>query len=320
MKTRFPQFYHLIILFFFLSSSIAYPQFESVDAKVKLYPKTFSRTEDLSAKINHDFSRDDERARAIFTWIALNIRYDLNEYITGSSVAYSYSSPEDKIEKEKKYRLTLVNKTLKSGKAVCEGYASLFTNLCAQSGIEAVIIAGTSRNHYSLIGKLPKQSDHAWNAVKLNGQWRLVDVTWAAGVVDDQGFKKVFNDAYFMTPPDKFFHTHYPDDPKWLLTTKTPEDFANQAFYYPTYVKSNFKFNINSGVVKFVKNLPVEFKVENLKPTDRVYYITSRDNTLDRVAVDDQNKFLIYPSAKLTGYLTIFINEKPIVSYKIARS
>ena len=188
-------------------------------------------------------------------------------------------------------------------------------------GMEAQIIAGTSRNDQSQIGKLPKDGDHAWNAVKINGKWKLLDVTWAAGIVDDKkGFVKLFNDAYFFPAPEKFFLNHFPDDPKWLMADKTATEFADQPFYYPAYIKSNYKINLVGGIITLNKNNPVQFNIENLQSTDRVYYITSHDNVLDKLPVDENNNFQIYPSSKLKGYLTIFINEKPIVSYKIVKS
>jgi len=309
-----------LFLFFLLLPLTAFSQYAHVDEIVRTYPKSFSGTQGLADKINADFSEDDDKARAIFTWIALNISYDMSEFNSKNTIAYSFSTPEEKIRKELEFRAAIVKKTLRSGKAVCEGYASLFTNLCTLTGLESVIVPGTSRNHHSQIGKLPTARDHAWNVVKINGQWKLIDVTWAAGIVNSDGFQQIFNDAYFLTAPNRFFLNHYPDDPKWMFTNKSASEFASQAFYYPTYLKSNYKFNIEDGVIRLKKDLPLEFNVENLRSTDKVYYITSRDKVLDEVNVDENNNFLIFPSPKMSGYLTIFINQKPVVSYKIVKS
>lgn len=323
MKKIFPQIPSAFLLFFLFVSSISFAQYEKVDAIVRAYPKSFSASEKLAEKINTDFSKPDEKARAIFTWISLNIKYDLKAYYTtaNNGVAYRYTTPEDKIEKDKEFRLKLVRSTLRTGKAVCEGYSSLFSNLCALSGLESVIITGTSKSHYSQIGKLPTASDHAWNAVKLNGKWELIDVTWGAGVVDSgtQRFKPYFNDSYFCTKPELFFLNHFPDDEKWLLTNKSAEEFAELPFYYPTYLKSDYEINADFGHIQFPKNTAVKFNIKNLNASDRLYYITSKDNVLDKLHVDADNNFIIYPSNKLSGYLTIFVNEKPLVSYKIIK-
>ncbi len=308
---------------FFLLTTTAFAQFEMVDEKVKLYPKTFSDPLQLAQKIDTDFSKPEEKARAIFTWIALHIKYDLKAYYTqaNNGVAYSYSSPEDKLRKDFEFRQALVKKTLRTKKAVCEGYASLFVSLANAVGLEAVIVTGTSKIHETQIGKLPTASDHAWNAVKINGEWKLVDATWGAGVVDtnQQRFKPEFNDAYFFTDPKKFFLNHYPDNQKWLLTSKSPEDFAALPLYFPAYLKSNYELSAVLGHILFPKNTAVKFNIKNLKAGDELFYITSRDNIIKKLVVDAENNFIIPPIDKISGYLTFFVNQNPLVTYKIMK-
>ena len=59
--------------------------------------------------------------------------------------------------------------TLVDGFAICDGYAKAFQYLVAQKGIPCVYYAGES----SATG-----TPHAWNAVKMDGEWYYVDVTW----------------------------------------------------------------------------------------------------------------------------------------------
>ena len=323
MKKIFSPIRTTILFLLLLVSPAVFSQYESVDARVKTYPASFSDAQKLADRINADFKTDDAKARAIFTWLAVNIKYDMKAYYSqrNGGVAFSYTTPEDKLIKEREFRLKLVKKTLREQKAICEGYTSLFTYLCALTGLDAVIIPGTSKTDHSQIGKLPTQSDHTWNAVKINGKWQLVDVTWAAGVVvgSERKFTQVFNDAYFCTDPDKFFLNHYPDDEHWLMTDRSAQEFAELPFYYPTYLKSNYEINANKGAIIFPKNVAVRFNIKNLKPDDELYYITSRDNMLDQLEVDENNNFIIPPSTKLSGYLTIFVNQKPLVAYKIVK-
>ncbi|RZJ33536.1 MAG: hypothetical protein EOO51_13445 [Flavobacterium sp.] len=320
MKATFAPIRALLLLLIFVSISPAYSQYERVDALVKTYPKRFSDPNALARRIATDFSKPEEKIRAIFTWLAINVNYDMNEYREGGSIAYSYRSPEDRIIKEKNFRSALVSRTLKTGKGVCEGYASVFKDVCERLGFEAAIIPGVARNDESQIGKSPGESDHAWNAVKVGAEWKLVDVTWAAGVVDGRkGFVRYFNDGYFFTSPERFFLNHFPEDPRWLLMKKTASEFANLPLYFPSFLENDYVFDRKGGVVKFTKNIPVVFKIGNLDPEDKVYYITSRDNVLQRVRLAADSSFQIYPSSKTNGFLTIFINEKPMVSYKISR-
>src|SRR5690606_30801778 len=123
----------------------------------------------LADKINGDFSREDEKARAIYTWIALHVKYDLaavKDIARNRTVAYTYSSEAEKLQKEAKFKLDMAEKTLKTKKAVCQGYSSLYRTLCELTGLKCIDIPGTSKVHPTDIGKLPGASDHMWNAVK----------------------------------------------------------------------------------------------------------------------------------------------------------
>ncbi|MBC8062987.1 MAG: hypothetical protein H7Y18_20340 [Clostridiaceae bacterium] len=52
-------------------------------------------------------------------------------------------------------------------KAVCGGYAVAFKALADKAGLTAVYVRG-----------LANGGPHAWNKVKVNGVWRVIDVTW----------------------------------------------------------------------------------------------------------------------------------------------
>lgn len=324
MKKIFYTINTLFIILFFSFTATA-QDYSKVDEKVKTYPKSFSDTQKLAERIAKDFSADDEKARAIFTWIALNVKYDLPAYGKGSQVAFSYASEEEKIIKQKKFKNDLALKTLKTKKGVCEGYSTLFEILCTQVGLESVIVSGTSKSHPAHIGKVPAASDHAWNAVKIDGNWKLIDVTWAAGTVSGKNpaFTFRFNDAYFFTDPEVFFLNHYPDDEKWLFTNKTKQDFADLPLYYGPYIQSDMQFlTPEKGSFINKRSSLVLFKIKNLKPTDGVAYTFSRDNIINEVAVKqngDISEFEVVLDNKSNGYLTVYINQRAVAAYRISR-
>src|SRR5690606_21751730 len=100
----------------------------------------------------------------------------------------------------------IVMKTWRSKKGLCHGYSELYNYVAKRVGLESIMIPGTSKSHPTHIGKLPTVADHAWNAVKTNGKWHLIDVTWAAGGIDGatKKFVSKFNDSYFFTDPEVF--------------------------------------------------------------------------------------------------------------------
>jgi hypothetical protein len=74
---------------------------------------------------------------------------------------------------------------LVEGKAVCEGYAEALQCLLHRVGIQSVEIFGYGINPATGLGE-----PHAWNAVRIDGEYYLVDLTW-----NDQ--KNILLHAYF---------------------------------------------------------------------------------------------------------------------------
>jgi transglutaminase/protease-like cytokinesis protein 3 len=62
--------------------------------------------------------------------------------------------------------------------AVCDGYASAFTLLAQQFGLDVIEITGTI---------MPGNGCHAWNLVKVDGEWYHVDTTWNDPSPNTQG-------------------------------------------------------------------------------------------------------------------------------------
>lgn len=159
-----------------------------------------------------------ERLRAIWVWLCHNIEYDVSGFLGRSE---KLCSPEEVIS---------------SGRGVCCGYSSLCSEMCRKAGIECQEVPGHSkgvgyRQEQSLRGV---KSDHLWNAVLLSGQWFLLDACWGAGRVDmdNESFVKRFDDFYFLTDPEEFIDSHFPDEEKWQLLDSpiSIEDFERRVF------------------------------------------------------------------------------------------
>ena len=101
------------------------------------------------------------------------------------------------------------NIVIERQKAICIGYAKLVRELCFLSKINCIIVEGKTKNN----GYLDSEG-HAWNVVKINGNWHLLDATWGAADV-------VSREKYFLTPPSVFIQNHLPDDPIWQLLSQT---------------------------------------------------------------------------------------------------
>lgn len=60
-------------------------------------------------------------------------------------------------------------------KAVCDGYAKAYKQIMDRLGIPCIVVVGRSKNTSKGEG-----GAHAWNMVRLSGQWRHIDVTYDA--------------------------------------------------------------------------------------------------------------------------------------------
>lgn len=124
--------------------------------------------------------------------------------------------------------------------AVCEGYARLMAALGKAAGVDIAYVTGHIRDAER---RVPLADDatmraalegwgHAWNAVKLDGAWQLVDATWddPVGAPPD-----AVSSTYLFTPPAIFGWNHLPDDPSWQLVASplSVGDFVRQPLLSP---------------------------------------------------------------------------------------
>lgn len=166
----------------------------------KKYKPAFS-TLKLANAITKDATTEKEKVFAIYKWITSNISYD-NELRLSSKLQKEFYTSEENVMK----------KVLERKMALCGGYAFLFKSLCENVGVSAEVVHGFTKDYSGKIQK-NKQPTHTWNAVKLNGQWQLLDITWAISY----GNKNGPDDYWFLTKPANFILSHYPEDRKWIL-------------------------------------------------------------------------------------------------------
>jgi hypothetical protein len=129
--------------------------------------------------------------------------------------------------------ITGAQNTLKTRKGLCDGYSSLFYELAKSAGLDVRRIRGYSKGHYYYPGRKFDDVNHEWVAVKIDGDWRLVDPTWGAGVIEDGRFVKKFDGTYFLTPPAYFLFDHLPSDPNWQLVRDKMDLEEFEAQVYP---------------------------------------------------------------------------------------
>jgi transglutaminase/protease-like cytokinesis protein 3 len=281
------------------------------------YPNSVQSIEILADKIKSDFASNEDKARAVFSWIAFNVKYD----VTGNSgKGFYYTNEKDRQEKNQKQIKEMVATALNNNIATASGYAFLFENLAKTVGLEVVTIAGTLKSDPSQIGQMPNGTNHLWNAVKINDKWALLDVTLGAGYIGSNGqFKPDFNDGYFFTNPERFYLNHYPNNTEWLFVNKTKENFSKLPLFFGDYIASGYTIvSPDMGIIK-PKNNIVEFKFNNLSANEPVGYIT--DLSSQPVVMEQDEKTLVYKAGvdSKASTLIIVVKGKPVAMYLLAK-
>jgi Transglutaminase-like superfamily len=170
--------------------------FAVIDAKALMLPDSLSKTTaQIADYINASFTTPDEKARAIFVWLATNIAYDAENMFAINL----YETPEEKI-----------TKPLYTRKGTCDNYAALFRDICTKSGIRSYVVEGSTRQN-GFVNYIA----HAWCAALIDSTWYMFDPTWGAGYTSKGKFYKKFDEQYFKVAPAVFIKTHMPFDYLW---------------------------------------------------------------------------------------------------------
>ncbi len=222
------KFLLIVTLILTLLSIALYGQdfnYQVIDEHALNTPKEIEKSmESLSVYLTKDIKNDFFKFRSIYRWITNNIAYDVEAYFSGIRSDYSAEG------------------VLKSRKAICEGYSSLFERLAKIASLEVVKVSGYGKGYSYTQGKKFNTTNHSWNAVKIEGNWYLLDVTWGAGYVNGRKYVKSFDDVYFLTPPEILIFNHLPLVSKWQLIEKkmSLEEFEKQIHLRPGFFKIGF--------------------------------------------------------------------------------
>ena len=260
----------LIFCFSFFQNVTAQTDFSKVDAHAINYRSSGTNLNQIADDLTRPFQTETEKARAIFVWIADNIRYDYPKAINPKDIRITYRTEEEHARKLAALRKKQLDRTLRLKKGICEDYSMLFKTLCDRVGIESKIIVGYARENPRAIGQPAGRSDHAWNAVNLEGGWYLLDPTWGAGTVDGNGkFFKEVRTEYFKVQPSDFIKSHFPEEEEMQLLPQPLDarEFGNQPLAGFGYLKYGVYENFPTKGVIDGRQESIRFK---LKMTEKI--------------------------------------------------
>lgn len=206
----------IYVLFTFLSfSQIIFGQTDwtKYEAIVNVQSKD---PQELSSLITKPYDSPREKSEAIYYWVTHNIKYDLRELKKlkkkDNSKPMRLTSEEVQLRYQK-----MISETIKQKKGVCQDYAILFKELCNNAGIECEKVGGWMKNNAQKTSDLGER--HAWNVIKIDNEWEVVDPTSGSGYRNRKGkFEFAFNPHYFFMDKEIFKMSRFPREEEWQLT------------------------------------------------------------------------------------------------------
>ena len=161
----------------------------------------------ITAFVNTNFQSQEDKARAYYTWIALNIDY--NEDYRGGS---SYSLIKE-IRNENNVSMRVEN-TMETKIGGSESIANLLAKFCQSSHILCFTVPGYLKRPDKTVSDM----SFVWNVLYLDSIWVQIDASMHHGYLNE-------NYKFIRHPMPDFFHnkssdfitSHFPHDPMWQL-------------------------------------------------------------------------------------------------------
>jgi hypothetical protein len=181
-----------------------------------------------------------ELTRAVFWWVVRNVSVPRD-----GAASQSINAPLFAAEQQVGLEDSLLYGTFGTWS---ERVAVLFVSLAKACHLEAVTVSGYWRTDALFPGATLGVHNHCWNAVKVNGKWRLLDCTHAAM----EG-----GHVAFFSAPHHFRITHQPLNAPWSLMR---DYISNDDFFAQPWIRCCF---LNAGGRVVTHGLPA---VTRLRP------------------------------------------------------
>lgn len=197
--------------------------FSAADAVAAQYPTSAIPTPRIPYLANvlcSPFPSLTDKARAIFTWLHHNLIYDVPNFLAGTVP-----------------RGLDAEATIARGAAVCEGFADVFLAICQHAGLDCRRIGGFGKGYgFSPDNAMASfDANHAWNVVRLEGGWTLIDSCWGAGHIDNGVWVTQFNPSMFTMGNKAFGARHFPEnEADWYGPARGWEEFLMEGEGGPT--------------------------------------------------------------------------------------
>lgn len=313
-----------LLIFLFLSFNSNSQNLSKVDQIIKSYPYIGS-IENLAKKIDYDFLTKIEKARAVYSWLTININYYSDNILKPSELIIYYNEYDLKrrrINIEKRRKEKIINDMISLRRGNCEGYALVFNKICELLKLESYIIKGYVKTNANEIEYLAKEKNHAWNAIKINNNWIFLDATFGSerlnGIVNNSKHEKY----YFNIKKEELIKTHYPSDKIWIkIMGQNPLiDFCDKPIFNKSFFIQKAKLiSHKKGKIIIKKREKIRLKLKGLKPKTKILYSYNLDQNSKKPNIKIKKGIteMVIKAPKKNSFLTIFFDEEQALQYKV---
>lgn len=217
----------------------------------------FNAAIDKALEVIQPLMNEEQKVLAIHDYLALNCEYNR-----------LFFENVDLIDKESYTAYGCLVKNL----AVCQGYSYAFKLLMNDLGIECSIVTSDQMNH-------------AWNMIRLNGEYYHIDVTWDDPMTKSSDNKhvdllgKVSHTYFLLTDEQMLENDHY----NWKAESDSSDKAYKNAFWNnvksAVYYQDGYQYYINDNGAVIKRNTvdltqSIIFQIEDGKwgMEDNTYY------------------------------------------------
>ncbi|WP_029489675.1 transglutaminase-like domain-containing protein [Aquimarina agarivorans] len=135
----FNKYFIVPILLFVCSVGFCQSDYGAIDQRSKTVPDSITDYKLITKYLTDGLTGEREKVRAIYIWIAHNIKYDLAQ-----------------LNSEKRYNSNqeIINEAMATKKGVCQHYSELFCAMGASIGLKTYLIKGYTRDALGEIADL----------------------------------------------------------------------------------------------------------------------------------------------------------------------
>lgn len=202
----------------------------TVDFDQHIYPENAKETYDTLQAIGDEIiaqmpdGSDYDKVKYIYEYIIHNTQYN-TAALEDDELGWQNQS----------IRTVFIDKS-----SICNGYASAFNFLCRKAGIESIYVAGDIS---------ASENSHAWNLVKIDGQYYTVDTTWGdpvfnAEVAGQEGADGI-DYSYLCMPPQIFNQSHFAYESFFAYAPSYKE--FDTVYQYPELATTNLNYHALQG-------------------------------------------------------------------------